>query len=92
MNSNSNFDTPSKLGRLTAHMRMLVTGIAVTGGCGFIMLTDSAFNPAPRAEGAVPAVKTETSVAAEEVSIKSTEIKTAAASAVRAYWRAWSIR
>lgn len=39
---------PSIKIQLAAHIRLLVTGIAVTGGCGLLMLTDSAFNPAKR--------------------------------------------
>lgn len=39
-----------KLKKALVHLRLLVTGIAVTGGCGLLMLTDSAFNPAQRAE------------------------------------------
>lgn len=39
-----------RLIKAAAHLRLLVTGIAVTGGCGLLMLTDSAFNPAKREE------------------------------------------
>ena len=52
---NENNDMPSKAGRIAAHLRLLVTGIAVTGGCGLMMLTDSAFNPAHKVVKAEPA-------------------------------------
>ncbi|MBQ9543266.1 SpoIID/LytB domain-containing protein [Ruminococcus sp.] len=82
-NKNENYSEPSKVGRLTAHIRMLVTGIAVTGGCGLMMLTDSAFNPAPKAESAEPVREVTADSAAETVIVHDAEVQKAAASAFR---------
>ena len=54
MTKNENTGKPSIRRQLAAHIRLLVTGVAVTGGCGLLMLTDSAFNPAKRVKAKEP--------------------------------------
>ena len=69
-------NSKASVGRqLAAHIRMLVTGVAVTGGCGLLMLTDSAFNPAKRVEAKEP-VRSAVVQKAEKPAPKPVEKKT----------------
>ena len=83
---NENNERSSKAGRIAAHIRLLVTGIAVTGGCGLLMLTDSAFNPATRMENHTPSAAA-ADVQPDEISIKNAEIKKASTSAMQVVQR-----
>ena len=89
---NENNDMPSKAGRIAAHLRLLVTGIAVTGGCGLMMLTDSAFNPAHKVVKAEPAkaVNTAEKTVPEEIRIKNAQLEKASASALEMVQRQFS--
>lgn len=64
--------------QLAAHIRMFVTGVAVTGGCGLLMLTDSAFNPTKRVE-AKEAVRSAVTQKAEVPAAKQEEKKNVSA-------------
>lgn len=69
-----------KLRKAAVHFRLLVTGIAVTGGCGFLMLTDSAFNPAQRPDkSAVVKASADTE---DKTDAKAAELEKATASAM----------
>ncbi|MBQ8967333.1 SpoIID/LytB domain-containing protein [Ruminococcus sp.] len=88
MNRTTN-ERPSKAKRIAAHLRLLVTGIAVTGGCGLMMLTDSAFNPAKQVEKQQP-VRAAAEVVSKEVEIKNARINKASASALAMVQREFS--
>ena len=82
MSNTKNEKNASKLGRLAVNIRLLVTGIAVTGGCGLLMLTDSAFNPAQRVQQQ-PVVKSAAEIKSEEISARNAEVEIAAEEAVQ---------